>query len=63
MPQLPHGALGPSTGERITVLLWYVAVVEDGVNLEVLEAGTINDLTVAHHDMVAPPCTPSGHAN
>ena len=63
MPQLSHDALGSSIRKCITVLLWYVAIMKDGVNLKVLEAGTVNNLIMAYCNMVTPPCTSSGHAN
>ena len=63
LPHLPHGAKGPSVGERITVMPWYVAVGNDGETLEVQEAGNRNELAVAHRDGVAARCSPSGLAN
>lgn len=58
MPHIPHGAHGPSTGERITVLPWYVGLSDDNEHSEVLEAGTRTQLTIAHRDLVKPPATP-----
>ena len=63
LPHLPHGAKGPSTSERITVMPWYVAVGEDGETLEVQEAGTREELATAHRDGVAARSSPSGLAN
>jgi len=63
MPHLPHGAKGPSTGTRRTMLPWFVGVQDDHDNLEVTEGGTWAELADAHRDLKAPPRTPSGHAN
>ena len=63
LPHLPHGAKGPSVGERITVMPWYVAVGDDGEMLEVQEAENRNELAIAHRDGVAARCSPSGLAN
>ena len=63
MSQLSYSVLDFSIREHITVLLWYVAVVENRVNLEVLKAGTVNNLIMTYHDMVTSSCTSSDHAN
>lgn len=63
MPHLPHGADGPSTKVRRTMLPWLVGVQEDGEMLEVIEGGTWSELSSAHRDMVSPVATPSGLAN
>ncbi len=63
LPHLPHGAKGPSTSERITVMPWYVAVGEDGETLEVPEARTREELATTHRDGVAARSSPSGPVN
>ncbi len=61
MPQIPHGAKEPSSGERTTILPWFVGNLQDNEILEVLESGTRSLLATAHRDMMAPLNTPSGH--
>ena len=63
MPQILHGANGPTKEPRRTILPWFVGVQDDLETLEVLEAGTWSELAIAHRDMVAPRATPSGLAN
>jgi hypothetical protein len=63
MPHLPHGADGPSTGTRRTMLPWLVGLQDDLTTLEVVEGGTWEMLSNAHRDMVSPSATPSGLAN
>jgi hypothetical protein len=63
IPQLPHGADGPSTGTRRTMLPWFVGLQGDLATLEVVEGGTWEMLSKAHRDMTAPEFTPSGLAN
>lgn len=62
-PHLPHGADGPSTGTRRTMLPWFVGVQDDHETLEVLEGGTWSELSEAHRDLQSPKATPSGLAN
>jgi hypothetical protein len=40
MPQIPHGARGPSKGVRLTILPWYVGIESDHETLEVAAGGT-----------------------
>jgi len=63
MPHLPHGADGPSTGTRRTMLPWLVGLQDDLTTLEVVEGGTWEMLSNAHRDMASPSATPSGLAN
>lgn len=63
LPHIPHGADGPSTGTRRTMLPWFVGVQEDLESLEVAEGGSWSDLATAHRDLTAPIATPSGLAN
>jgi hypothetical protein len=63
VPQLPHGADGPSTSTRRTMLPWLVGVQDDLTTLEVVEGGTWEMLSDSHRDMVSPQATPSGLAN
>jgi hypothetical protein len=63
LPHLPHGADGPATKPRRTMLPWLVGVQEDLQTLEVVEAGSVSMLAKAHRDMTAPLGTPSGLAN
>jgi len=63
MPYLPHGAKGPLTGTRRTILLWFVSVQDDYNNLKVTEGGTWVELVDAHRDLKALPCTLSKYAN
>jgi hypothetical protein len=63
LPQLPHGADGPSTGVRRTMLPWFVGLQDDLETLEVVEGGTWDMLSRSHRDMTAPEATPSGLAN
>jgi len=60
-PHLPHGALGPAQGPRRTILPWYVRVQDDNSTLEIVEAGTWEDLSLAHTSKSLPPATPSGY--
>jgi hypothetical protein len=60
-PHLPHGALGPAQGARRTILPWYVRVQDDNSTLEIVEAGTWEELSVAHISKSLPPATPSGY--
>ncbi|KAI9767399.1 MAG: hypothetical protein M1835_007046 [Candelina submexicana] len=62
-PDIPHGARGPSTGIRRTMLPWFIAVQPDHEQLETLEAGTWSELSAAHRDLVAARTSPSGLAN
>jgi hypothetical protein len=63
LPHLPHGADGPSTSTRRTMLPWLVGLQDDMTTLEVVEGGTWEMLSNAHRDMVSPQATPSGLAN
>ena len=63
MPHLPHGAKGPSTRTRRTILPWFVGIQNDYDNLKVTKGGTWAELVDAHRDLKAPPRIPSGHAN
>jgi hypothetical protein len=63
LPHLPHGADGPSTGTRRTMLPWLVGLQDDLTTLEVVEGGTWDMLAESHRDMVSPRATPSGLAN
>lgn len=63
MSQIPHDAKSPSSGERITVLPWFVGILQDNETLEVLESGTRSLLKTAHRDMGASLSSPSGHPN
>ena len=63
VPQLPHGADGPATTTRRTMLPWFVGLQEDLESLEVIEGGTWSDLAEVHRDLVSPKATPSGLAN
>jgi hypothetical protein len=60
-PLLPHGSTGPADGIRRTMLPWYVKIQKDGSSLEILEAGTWEQLASAHRDLTYGPVTPSGH--
>src|SRR5436190_4441971 len=60
-PHLPHGALGPAQGARRTILPWYVRVQDDNSTLEIVEAGTWEELSLAHISKSLPPATPSGY--
>jgi hypothetical protein len=61
-PEIPHGAQ-MAQGVRRTMLPWYVAIQPDHERLEIPEAGVWEDLARSHRDLVAPPRSPSGHAN
>ncbi|RDL34485.1 uncharacterized protein BP5553_07613 [Venustampulla echinocandica] len=63
LPSIPHGATGPTTKIRRTMLPWFVGVQDDESSLEVVEGGTWEELATAHRDFVAPKATPSGLAN
>jgi hypothetical protein len=63
LPHLPHGADGPATQTRRTMLPWLVGLQDDLSTLEVVEGGTWEMLSSAHRDMVSPAATPSGLAN
>lgn len=63
LPHLPHGAQGPSSCTRRTMLPWFVAVQDDHEQLETVEAGTWSQLATAHRDLVAPHSSPSGLSN
>lgn len=63
LPHIPHGADGPSTGTRRTMLPWLVGLQDDLTTLEVVEGGNWEMLSSAHRDMVSPAATPSGLAN
>jgi hypothetical protein len=45
------------------MLPWFVRVQEDGSVLETADSGTWEELSAAHRDLAAPPCTPSGFSN
>ena len=60
-PHLPHGSLGPAEGPRRTILPWYVRVQDDNSTLEIVEAGTWEDVSIAHISKSLPPATPSGY--
>jgi hypothetical protein len=62
-PYLPHGADGPSTRTRRTMLPWFVGLQDDLTTLEVVEGGTWEMLSEVHRDLTAPRATPSGLAN
>jgi hypothetical protein len=63
LPHIPHGANGPSSGTRRTMLPWFVGVQDDLESLEVIEGGSWTDLAQAHRDLTSPTATPSGLAN
>ena len=63
LPHLPHGADGPSTRTRRTMLPWFVGLQDDLATLELVESGTWEMLSAAHRDLVAPQATPSGLGN
>ena len=60
-PHLPHGARGPAQAARRTILPWYVRVQDDNSTLEIVEAGTWEELSIAHISKTLPPATPSGY--
>lgn len=60
-PHLPHGALGPAQGPRRTILPCYVRVQDDNTTLEIVEAGTWEELSIAYTSKTLPPSTPSGY--
>jgi len=61
-PHLPHGSLGPAQSARRTILPWYVRVQDDNNRLEIVEAGTWEELSIAHISKSLPPATSSGYA-
>jgi hypothetical protein len=63
LPSIPHGATGPATKVRRTMLPWFVAVQDDGETLEVAEGGTWSMLSETHRDQTSPKATPSGLPN
>ena len=63
LPHLPHGACGPATGIRRTMLPWFCGLQDDLETLEVVESGTWSELSNAHRDMVAARLSPSGLPN
>ena len=63
LPSIPHGATGPTTKLRRTMLPWFVGVQDDENSLEVIEGGTWSDLAASHRDFTAPKATPSGLPN
>ena len=60
MPTLPHGADGPTTGTRRTMLPWYVGVRDDCESLEIVDGGTWEGLSKGHRDMVGGVASLSG---
>ena len=50
-PELPHGAM-PAKHVRRTVLPWYVGVQADHQSLDIAGAGTWEQLSAAHRDLV-----------
>ena len=62
-PLVPHGARGPAKNFRRTILPWYMAIKDDHQTLDTIEAGTWNDLSNAHRDLLPGPKSPSGLAN
>jgi len=62
MLHLPHRAQERKEGNlpRAIILPWYVAEDETSLNLEIMQAGTPDDLAQANRKLVAPPKTPSG---
>ena len=71
LPHLPHGALGPTTKSRRTILPWFVRVrhehelpAADGQEpdyaLEMPDAGTYRDVASAHRRLQTNERTPSG---
>ncbi|KAE9979519.1 hypothetical protein BLS_009725 [Venturia inaequalis] len=59
-PLIPHGSNGPATRERITMLPWLYGIQVDHETLEMAEAGSWNEISTTHRDLVAGPATPSG---
>lgn len=55
---LPHGSAGPATVDRMTMLPWYVPIV-DGC-LEVEKGGSLADLVFANSQLLPGPSSPSG---
>lgn len=59
-PTLPHGADGPATGTRRTMLPWFVGVMDDCESLEITDGGTWEGLSRGHREMVGGETSPSG---
>ena len=59
-PTLPHGADGPATGVRRTMLLWFVGVMDDCQSLEVTDGGTWEGLAKGHREIVGGETSLSG---
>ena len=60
-PYLPHGARGPAQAARRTIIPWYVRVQDDNSTLEIVKAGTWEELSIANISKILPPATPSGY--
>ena len=63
LPHLPHGAIGPATRQRRTVLPWFIGINNDHETLDTVESGTWSQLSAAHRDLVLGPTSPSGLHN
>lgn len=63
LPHLPHSQDGPASIVRRTMLPWFIGVQGDHQTLDILEAGTWDELAISHRDLEAPRSTPSGLAN
>jgi hypothetical protein len=55
LPHISHGAQGPSTGTRRTILPWFVGLQNDMSTLEIAEAGTWEHMRDAHIGLTAGP--------
>lgn len=63
MPHIPRGNKGSSGEERIAVPTYHTAVSKDGVNLEIRQCGTKDEVAAALRDQRSPNATPSGLEN
>ncbi|KAJ5660870.1 uncharacterized protein N7484_000242 [Penicillium longicatenatum] len=63
LPTIPHGATGPTTMIRRTVLPWYVRIEEDDECFETTESGKWEDVARSHRDLALSKKTPSGMAS
>ena len=63
-PDIIHGSMKSSGSSiRRTVLPWYVAIAQDGFDLDVQECDSYPEVANAHFTQMAPRTTPSGHPN
>ncbi len=63
MPHISRGNKGSSGEERIAVPTYHTAVSKDGVNLNIRECGTKDEMAAALRDQRSPNATPSGLEN